>query len=151
MALHAKLVTFSKLRAYIGEHPGARGIAQFRRVVDLAEPNAESPMETRLRLLLVLAGLPPPELQVPIYDDQGGFLGRPDLFYREQRLAIEFDGGNHRDRLVYDDRRQNDLVGADLRLLRFTAVDVYETPDSVVRQVRKLVSSSHRVHKSPER
>jgi len=150
MFLHAKLVTVSKLRAYISKHPRARGIARFRRVVDLAEPQAESPMETRLRVLLVLAGLPRPELQVPIYDDQGRFLGRPDLFYPEQRLAIESDGGNHRDRLVHDDRRQNDLVGADRRLLRFTAVDVYEAPDSVVRQVRKLASSSHRVHNSPE-
>ena len=150
MFLHAKLVTVSKLRAYISKHPRARGIARFRRVVDLAEPQAESPMETRLRVLLVLAGLPRPELQVPIYDDQGRFLGRPDLFYPEQRLAIEYDGGNHRDRLVHDDRRQNDLVGADRRLLRFTAVDVYEAPDSVVRQVRKLASSSHRVHNSPE-
>jgi hypothetical protein len=35
-------------------------------------------------------------------------------------------------------------------LLRFTAVDLYEAPDSVVRQVRKLVSSSHGVHRSAE-
>jgi very-short-patch-repair endonuclease len=51
-------------------------------------------------------------------------------------LAIEYDGGNHRDRLVDDNRRQNDLVGAGFRLLRFTAPDVYGTPDLVVMQVR---------------
>jgi very-short-patch-repair endonuclease len=93
-------------------------------------------METRLRVLLVLAGLPRPEVQVSIQDDKGRFLGRPDLLYRRQRLAIEYDGGNHRERLVDDNRRQNGLVGAGYRLLRFTAADVYGTPHTVAMQVR---------------
>ena len=139
--LHAGLVTIAELRAYIAKHPRAKGIARLRRVVDLAEPKAESAMETRLRMLLVLARLPRPEVQVPIQDGRGRFLGRPDLLYRLQRLAIEYDGGNHRDRLVDDNRRQNDLVGADLRFLRFTAADVYGRPDTVVMQVRHGLSS----------
>jgi hypothetical protein len=53
--LHSGLVTVAELRAYITDHPKVRGIARLRRVVDLAEPMAESPMETRLRMLLVLA------------------------------------------------------------------------------------------------
>jgi hypothetical protein len=134
--VHAKLVTIAKLRTYVGEHPRAKGIARLRRVADLAEPNAESPMETRLRMLLVLAGLPRPEVQGSILDDRGLPLGRPDLLYRAQNLAIEFDGGNHRDRMVDDNRRQNGLIGAGLRLLRFTAADVYGTPETVVMQVR---------------
>jgi very-short-patch-repair endonuclease len=135
--LHARLVTINRLHAYVAEHPGAKGVARLRRVVDLAEPKAESAMETRLRMLLVLAGLPRPEVQVPIHDDYGNFLGRPDLLYRAERLAIEFDGANHRERMVDDNRRQNGLVGAGYRLLRFTAADVYRTPDSVVMQVRR--------------
>jgi very-short-patch-repair endonuclease len=134
--LHGGLVTIADLCTYVAEHPGAKGIARLRRVVDLAEPKAESAMETRLRMVLVLAGLPRPEVQVPIHDDQGRFLGRPDLLYRLQRLAIEYDGANHRDRLVDDNRRQNGLVGAGFRLLRFTAADVYGTPDTIVVQVR---------------
>ena len=51
-------------------------------------------------------------------------------------MAIEYDGGNHRDRLVDDNHRQNGLVGARLRLLRFTATDVYRGPDAVVMLVR---------------
>ncbi len=138
--LHAQLITVAELRAYVAAHPGAKGIARLRRVVDLADPKAESVMESRLRMLLVLDGLPRPEVQVSIYDDQGRFLGRPDLLYPVQRLAIEYDGGNHRDRLVDDDRRQNGLVGAGFRLLRFTAVDVYGAPDAVAMQVRHCLS-----------
>jgi len=136
MFLHAGLVTIAQLRDYVANHPGAAGIARLRRVGDLSEPKAESAMETRLRVLLVLAGLPRPEAQVSIRDDQGRFLGRPDLLYRLERLAIEYDGGNHRDRLADDNRRQNGLIGAGLRVLRFSAADVYRSPDSVVRQVR---------------
>jgi very-short-patch-repair endonuclease len=134
--LHAGLVTVDQLRNYVEEHPGTRGIARLRRVVDLVEPKAESAMETRLRMLLVLARLPRPEVQVSIHDNEGRFLGRPDLFYPRHRLAIEYDGGNHRDRLVDDNRRQNGLVGAGLRLLRFTAADVYGSPDTIAMQVR---------------
>jgi very-short-patch-repair endonuclease len=136
MFLHVRLVTIAELVMYVGEHPGVRGIARLRRVVDLAEPKAESPMESRLRMLLVLARLPRPEVQVSIHDDQGRFLGRPDLFYRRQRVAIEYDGENHHDRLVDDNRRQNGLVGAGFRLLRFTAADVYRTPESIVKSIR---------------
>ena len=136
LALHAGLVSIAEVNAYVAEHPRAKGIARLRSVVILAEPKAESAMETRLRMLLVLAGLPKPEVQVSIRDDDGRFLGRPDLLYRLQRLAIEYDGGNHRDRLVEDNRRQNGLMAAGFRVLRFTAADVYRTPDLVVMQVR---------------
>ena len=59
-------------------------------------------METRLRLLLVLSGLPRPHAQVRITDEAGRFLGRPDLCYPEQRLCLEYDGGAHRENLVAD-------------------------------------------------
>lgn len=91
-------------------------------------------------MLLVLTGLPRPEVQVSIHDDNGRFLGRPDMFYHERRLAIEYDGSNHRDRVVDDNRRQNRLIGAGLRLLRFTATDVYGSPDAVAIQVRRELS-----------
>jgi len=114
---------------------GRPGAARLRRLSGLAAP-AESPMETRLRWLLISAGLPRPEVQVDVHDAKGEFAGRADLFYRDARLVIEFDGGNHRDRLVSDDRRQNLITGAGFRLLRFTSADVYQRPDVVVAQVR---------------
>jgi hypothetical protein len=139
--LHAELVSMAELRNYVVDHSRAKGVARLRSVVDLAESKAESPMESRLRMLLVIAGLPRPEVQVSVHDDQGHFLGRPDLLYRRQRLAIEYDGGNHRDRMVEDNRRQNGLVDAGFRLLRFTAADVYGAPDTVAMQVRQSLAS----------
>lgn len=141
--LHAGLVSIADVRHYVAEHPGGKGIARLRLVVDLADAKAESPMETRLRLLLVLAGLPRPEVQVSIHDDRGRFLARPDLLYRAARLAVEYDGGNHRDRLVDDDRRQNRLTAAGIQSLRFTAADVYGSPSLVAIQVRQALASRH--------
>lgn len=98
-------------------------------------------METRLRLLLVLSGVPRPQSQVPLYDGAGRFLGRPDLYYPAERLGLEYDGGTHRERLVQDDRRQNRLLNAGYRLLRFTATDLLDTPEVVVGLVRAALSA----------
>ena len=95
-------------------------------------------METRLRWLLIEAGLPSPEVQVDLRDHEGRFVGRADLYYPRSRLVIEYDGANHGDRLVADDRRQNLLVDAGFRLLRFTAADVYKRSETVIAQVRRL-------------
>ena len=105
----------------------------------LAEPATESPMETRLRLLLVLEGLPRPQVQISLHDDKGHFIGRPDLYYPSHRLALEYDGASHRETMTADHRRQNRLLNAGYRLLRFTAADVLSTPDSVVLLVRQAL------------
>jgi very-short-patch-repair endonuclease len=142
MALHARLVRLDALVAALDMYDGAWGIKALRRVARHAEPATESPMETRLRMLLVLAGLPRPLAQVPIHDSAGRFLGRPDLYYPEVRLGLEYDGGVHRSSLVEDNRRQNRLVDSGVRLLRFTAGDIYKTPGSVLALVRSHVHES---------
>jgi hypothetical protein len=144
MALHAGLVPLSDLRAFVARHGGAKGVARLRAAVELADAGAESPMETRLRLLLCRAGLPRPESQVELLDEGGRFLGRTDLYYPEQRLTIEYDGGTHRDSLAEDDRRQNRILEANYRLLRFTADDVSKNPQAVVHQVAAALGVSAR-------
>lgn len=142
MVLRGRMVDIAELRAYVADHPGTKGVGRLRRVLELAEPRSESPMETRLRLLLVLAGLPPPRVQVTLHDKRDRFVGRPDLYYTDQRLAVEYDGDTHRTSLPADDRRQNRFVAAGIRLLRFTSADIYRTPDSVVEQVRAALDAT---------
>jgi len=103
---------------------------------------AESPMETRLRWLLIQAGLPHPQVQTKLRDYEQRFLGRADLYYPGARLILEYDGANHRDRLVEDNRRQNLLINAGFRLLRFTATDIHQRPEVVVAQVRAALTGS---------
>jgi hypothetical protein len=140
MALHQRLVDLAQLHAYVSDHVRGKGIGRLRRVLYLAEPAAESPMESRLRLILAQAGLPRPQAQVSLHDERGRFLGRPDLYYPAQRLGLEYDGAAHRDNLVQDNRRQNRLLGAGYRLLRFTAADIRCSPGAVVQQVRDALN-----------
>jgi very-short-patch-repair endonuclease len=97
-------------------------------------------MEARLRKLLVMARLPRPRAQVSPNDQQGRFLGGPDLYYPEHKLALEYDRGTRRDTLVEDNRRQNRLLNAGIRMLRFTAADIFQAPESVIGQVRLAIS-----------
>src|SRR5215831_8981741 len=105
----------------------------------LAEP-AESPMETRLRWLLLEAGLPRPKVQENLRDSEGRFVGRAGLYYPSARLVIEYDGANHRDRLTGDNRRQNLIQNAGYRILRFTAADIRQRPEVILAQVRQALA-----------
>jgi very-short-patch-repair endonuclease len=112
---------------------GSRGSAQLREVVRLANPLAESPMETRIRLIVVLDGLPVPVLQHPV----GPFF--LDLAYPAIRLAIEYDGKEHRvqQRAMRDLDRQAYLSDAGWKVLRFTAAQVMVRPWEVAARVRE--------------
>lgn len=134
MAVHRGLTDPVALGQYAEEAKGRRGMAGLRELALLAAP-AESPMETRLRWLLIQHGLPRPEVQANLRDGTARFLGRVDLYYPQARLVLEYDGANHREQLVEDNRRQNALVNAGYRLLRFTAADIHGRADVVVAQV----------------
>lgn len=98
LARHGRFVP-AELLVRRRNRPGARGCRRLDRVVDLADPRAESPQETRLRVLLMDAGLPKPEVQYKIADEHGFILAKVDLAYPAARLAIEYDGAVHFDRL----------------------------------------------------
>jgi very-short-patch-repair endonuclease len=119
---------------YAEERRGWTGAERARRVLGLAVPGAESPMETRLRLILRLAGLPSPAVQYPVRAAGA----RLDLAYPQIKLAIEYDGDHHRERGQFqrDVARLNRLRLLGWTVLRFTADDVLRHPDRVVEQVK---------------
>lgn len=138
-ALHRRLSRIEELEAWAKSHSGLRGVRNLRQTLRHVEPASESPMESRLRMVLVLGGLPRPRAQVSLHDRWHRFVGRPDLYYEQERIGIEYDGGIHRESLVEDNRRQNRLLNTGVRLLRFTAADVLGSPDSVIRQVAQAL------------
>ncbi|MFC7528637.1 DUF559 domain-containing protein [Actinoplanes sp. GCM10030250] len=105
-------------------------VAQLKEVLKLADPRAESPMESRLRLLLHDAGVPPAVPQHEVRDDRGRLIGRVDLAWPAARLAVEYEGDHHRERDQYrrDVARTNALRSAGWTVLRFTADDLHERP-----------------------
>jgi hypothetical protein len=83
------------------EKPGARGVRRLRSTLEWVDGGAESPPESRLRLLLVRAGLPPPETQIEFIDEFGIARIRVDMGWRQWKVAVEYDGVQH-----WSDRRQ---------------------------------------------
>jgi hypothetical protein len=76
-------------------HRGARGMVQLRCVLELMDGGAESPQETRTRLLLIAAGFPKPQTQIVVTDEYGEFVGRIDMGWTEWKVGVEYDGPQH--------------------------------------------------------
>jgi hypothetical protein len=136
--LTSGLVRLDDVREAVADLPRGRGTAQARRVAALAVEYAESPQETRLRLVVVRSGLPAPVPQYRVFDGDG-FVARVDLAYPELRIAIEYDGLWHADRRAFlDDRRRlNRLVAAGWVVLHVT-VDDLRQPERLVARLRAL-------------
>jgi Protein of unknown function (DUF559) len=132
----------AELLAMRAERPGAKGCRRLDRVVALADPRAESPMESRLRVGLVRAGLPPPQVQYEVCDEYGFTLARVDLAYPGAKLAIEYDGEVHFSRRARerDLRRDGRLAGRGWLTLRLVADDVIFTMRQTADQVRDLLT-----------
>jgi hypothetical protein len=88
-------VAVEDVQPLVEAHPGVRGLKQLRRVLLLMDAGAESPQETRTRLLLVAAGLPHPQTQIEVLDDWGRVFARIDMGWREWKVGIEYDGSQH--------------------------------------------------------
>lgn len=102
----------------------------------------DSPTETILRMLLVLAGLPEPLTNVQIFDEAGVLLRRYDLYYAWARLVVEYDGRQHAHDAAQwsrDLERREELDDQDLRILVVTAEGVYRSPERTLERVRRLL------------
>jgi hypothetical protein len=134
--------TLEQLRAMAGR-PDVRGIRTVRAALREARSGTDSPMETRLRLLLTRAGLPEPVIGHAIRDTNGDFVGTPDLCYVEQRIAIEYEGAVHRDdpRVFAEDILRRELMQeADWYVIRVIAEHVFRTPDWLVSRIKRILT-----------
>lgn len=114
-----------------------RGIDVARRALTLLDPRAESVMESWVRVVLLLAGLPAPVLQHEVRTPSGSLVARVDLAWPDRMLVLEYDGEHHRDRATWvrDLRRRERLEALGWTVLVVTATDVLTTPDDLVRRV----------------
>lgn len=91
-ALHHGMVTGADLTTALDGAYRHNGRPKAQRALGLLDGRAESPGESRLRIQLRRVPLPPPELQVDIFDEGGRFVGRVDAAYLDHGVLIEFDG-----------------------------------------------------------
>ena len=117
-------------------YAGRRGIMLARKAVDLFDPGAQSPKESWLRIVLIEAGLPRPQTQIPVLNEFGSAFADLDMGWETVKVAVEYDGEQHRnDRRQYtwDVRRLETLECLGWIVIRVVAGD---PPAEIVGRVR---------------
>ncbi len=116
--------------------PGAR---RAKVAVGMADGRADSPQESRLRVVLTLAGMRP-RPQFEVRDRDGRFVARVDLAFVADRIAVEYEGSWHWEpgQLRRDRQRLDRLTAAGWRVIHVTAQDLRE-PRKLVTRIQDLL------------
>lgn len=129
-------VKTSDVELLVARYRGRRGIERARTALDLVDAGAQSPKETWLRLVLVHAGLPRPQTQIPVNDDFGDVIAYLDMGWEDVKVAVEYDGEQHRNdrrQFAWDIRRSEMVERRGWILVRVVAGD---RPAEIIRRVR---------------
>jgi hypothetical protein len=118
---------------------GSRGNRLVPHVVAYADRRACSPMETRLRMLIVRAGLPRPEVQWVVQDEHTRTAVWLDLAWPDLMIGIDYEGMDHTepDRVLRDVGRYTGLVDKGWRIYRYTKFEVLRRPELIVAQLTR--------------
>jgi hypothetical protein len=119
-------------------YKGRRGIRRSRVALALVDPGADSPRETWLRLLLIRAGFPPPQTQIPVYDEYGQLVAVLDMGWEHIRVAVEYEGDHHRT----DRRRFNKDIQRAETVSQLGWIDVRVTAEDTEGGVIARVSAA---------
>lgn len=114
------------------------------RAASFVRDKVDSPMESRLRMLIVLAGLPEPVVNFQVVDVDGRVQYRIDLSFPDQRLGIEFDGRHHIEREGQwegDLLRREDLEAQDWKFVVVLGSQVYGDPRGVLSRIEAAMRS----------
>jgi very-short-patch-repair endonuclease len=116
-----------------------RGRKLARRAARLVREGVDSPMESRLRMLIVLAGLPEPKVNIIIRNQNGEWLVRFDLCYPGLKIVVEYDGRQHAEdhkQWDHDIDRREQLDRWGYRLVVVRSKGVYVDPERTLRRIR---------------
>ncbi|MEY9951702.1 hypothetical protein [Leifsonia sp. EB34] len=136
--------TRSDLDRAVRHHARRPGIRRLRLAFEAVRYGPLSPQETRLRLLLVDAGLPEPELNYRVHRD-GRLIAMVDLAYPARRIAIEYLGDLHRtDQKAFRDdvARRERLTECGWDVIFLTADDLRPPVPRALLAVRRALHRS---------
>jgi hypothetical protein len=137
--LQATDLKLSDVESLIDRHRGTRGVVQLREVVELADGGAESPQETRTRLVLTAAGLRPTRTQIDVFNRWGAHVRRIDMGWPEWKVGVEYDGEQHWTNSAIrakDIDTQAELEELSWRIIRVSAEMVRYRPNTIVERTR---------------
>lgn len=117
-----------------------RGAPKLRAALDLIRTDSWSPRESACRVHLMQAGLPEPELNVDLFDSADAFLGCFDLVYRSWKVALEYQGAQHRDTYADDVERIERARAAGWIVIQVTST-LHDAPLRLVKRVSEALLS----------
>ncbi|TSE14829.1 hypothetical protein B1A87_001705 [Arthrobacter sp. KBS0703] len=125
------------LRLLIRQHPNMKGVEKARQALEEMRVGADSYPETFLRLAMLDAHLPEPELQLRV-DPYDAWSPTADLGYRRFRIALQYDGAHHlsREQQSRDNRRDEAFISAGWSYFKVNADDLEDGFQSVIRRVK---------------
>ncbi len=125
------------VREVARRHPRYRGIRRLDKVLELVDAGAESPQETRVRLLLLDNEFPRPETQIPVPGPNGHPRYYLDMGWEDIMVAVEYDGEHHRKNTA--DYRKDIIRLEYIQSLGWIVVRVVagNRPREVVERVRR--------------
>lgn len=126
------------LRLLIRQHPNMKGVEKARLALDEMRVGADSFPETFLRLALLDARLPEPELQLRL-DPEDPRSPAADMGYRRYGIAMQYDGVHHltREQQTRDNRRDEAFRSAGWAYFKVNADDLAEGFDSVITRIKR--------------
>lgn len=135
------------LRLLVARHPNLQGVVRARAALDRMRVGADSAPESLLRLAMEDAGLPEPQLQVALRENDAAGPSA-DLGYRQRRLAIQYDGEHHlHEAQIFSDRRRNKaFVAAGWSVLIFGKEDLADGFTGAVRKIKCALRKSRQDH-----
>jgi hypothetical protein len=139
--LRRKGMTTGRLAAAVRRSGGRVG-RHARLALGYVRPRVDSPMETRLRMLLVLAGVPEPRINLEVRASDGELLRRYDLCWPEVKVIVEYNGRVHdedREQRSKDIDRSDAVADDGWRLLVVIADGVYGHPGRTVDRVWRVL------------
>jgi hypothetical protein len=145
--LQATDLKLAAVDALVERHRGTRGIVQLRNVLVLADPGAESPQETRTRLVLTNAGLRPSRTQIDVFNRFGEHVRRIDMGWPEWKVGVEYDGEQHwTDPAIRakDIDQQAELEALGWRIIRVSAEMLRYRPNTIVGRTRSALRAAGR-------
>ena len=88
------LATIHQIREVVDRRGRIRGKKLLLQALPLLREGVDSAPETRVRLRLVRAGWPEPEVN-PLLRFADGLMVRPDLVFRELQIVVQYEGRHH--------------------------------------------------------
>lgn len=151
-ALHERHTSKTDLRRVLAHSTRWPGGKTAQAVIDFASQLAESPLESCARVVFHDRGLPPPELQVPVFGQSGTLIARVDFIWREHGVIVEADG-----LLKYDSgqtaikelARDRLLREAGYEVVHFTWKELFTDPERVIARIRDAFARQSHAARMP--